>query len=218
MPTPRYYLASAVLNDKIYVVGGYSTKMAKPVGTLEVYDPATMQWSEPDPMPTDRFLLSLSALGGKLYAIGGAGIQIDLPDVEIYDPERGYWSDGPAMPTGREGLSSAVVNNKLYAIGGMQATCCAIGANEVFTPLLGVELNAAGRDMDIFQNPTQDVIHINGVHQERIIVTNALGQTIIDTKLEGNDQSLNLSRLPTGTYFVRIMTSGANVMRIVVKE
>jgi len=218
MPTPRYYLASAVLNDKIFVVGGYSTKVAKPVGALEVYDPSTEQWTAPDPMPTDRFLLSLSALGGKLYAMGGGGVQIDLSDVEVYDPERDYWSNGPSMPTGREGLTSVVVNNKLYAIGGVQTACCVVGANEAFTPLLGVNTNAQGQDVEIFPNPTSGLIHISGADQERIIVTNTFGQTILDTKLEGNDPSINLLQSPAGTYFMRIVTTNGSVMHKLVIE
>ena len=43
MPTARAGLASAVIGDKIYVIGGWSP--SAPLGTVEIFDTLTQTWS-----------------------------------------------------------------------------------------------------------------------------------------------------------------------------
>src|ERR1700680_348893 len=43
MPTPRYFLASGVVNGKLYAIGGVTTGNI-PVSAVEAYDPATDTW------------------------------------------------------------------------------------------------------------------------------------------------------------------------------
>src|SRR6185295_7373760 len=53
----RAFAASAVINGKLYVVGGclMSDCRVGPTNQLEVYDPATNAWSTGAPMPTPRW-------------------------------------------------------------------------------------------------------------------------------------------------------------------
>jgi hypothetical protein len=69
-PLPRSYHAAAVVNGKIYVMGGAGADN-KPVGGVQVYDPATGSWSTRANMPTARALFGASAVGGTIYAVGG---------------------------------------------------------------------------------------------------------------------------------------------------
>jgi len=83
MPTKRGAAAAAVINGKVYVVGGAATPPGtdepsvlptRPhlaLGTLEEYDIATNTWRARRPMPTARNHLLAGAVDGKLYAIGG---------------------------------------------------------------------------------------------------------------------------------------------------
>jgi N-acetylneuraminic acid mutarotase len=69
MATARFYLAGAVLDGKIYALGGNDG-----VGwsaSVEVYDPATNAWTSSVPMPLGRVEFAAAAVGGKIYAIGG---------------------------------------------------------------------------------------------------------------------------------------------------
>jgi len=53
MPTPREHLASAVVDGKLYALGGF----ANGIGNLAVnerYDPETDSWETLEPMPTSR--------------------------------------------------------------------------------------------------------------------------------------------------------------------
>ena len=72
MSAKRFGVSAAVLNGKIYVIGGAEWKGgAYEIHPPEVYDPATDTWTELPHMRFPRFGLSSSAVNGRIYAIGG---------------------------------------------------------------------------------------------------------------------------------------------------
>jgi len=80
MPTPRYALAVAAVNGKIYAIGGQGAHFT-PLATVEIYDPVTDTWSTGTDMPTARSSLAAAALNGKIYAIGG--VVSPLPSMTV---------------------------------------------------------------------------------------------------------------------------------------
>jgi hypothetical protein len=70
MPTPRTQLAAAVVNGKIYAIGGVNSGGSH-LNTVEVYDPSSDTWGAAAPMPTARDLLAAADANGLIYAIGG---------------------------------------------------------------------------------------------------------------------------------------------------
>ncbi len=85
MPTPRWSLASSVVNGKIYVIGGQTiadTGNRQGLQAVEVYDPETDTWTQEVDMPTARRGLSASLVDGKLYAIGG-GLPSQPPQATV---------------------------------------------------------------------------------------------------------------------------------------
>ncbi len=121
MPTARYGLAVGVVNNKIYVIGGYNYS-SDYLNTVEEYDPATDTWQQKASMPTARYSLAVCVVNNKIYAIGGYKYNYYssgfLNTVEEYDPATDTWQQKTNMPTARFGLAVGVVNNKIYAIGG----------------------------------------------------------------------------------------------------
>ena len=67
---PRSYHSAAVVNGKIYLMGGAGADN-KPFASVQVYDPATGTWAARANMPTARALFGASAVGGTIYAVGG---------------------------------------------------------------------------------------------------------------------------------------------------
>jgi N-acetylneuraminic acid mutarotase len=107
-PTPREYAAAAVLDGRVYVVGGQltssTTTPAPATAALEIYDPATNTWSAAPPMPTARMGLTFTAYNGRLYAIGGRtdGFSTSaVGTVEEYNPGTGLWATRASMPMPR---------------------------------------------------------------------------------------------------------------------
>ncbi len=118
MPTPRWAHSSAVVNGKIYAIGGGSSQPGSALlPTVEEYDPATDTWTTKADMPTARGWISPSSaeVNGKIYVIGGDG---GRSVVEEYDPATDAWTRKADMPTGRDYLATVAVDGKIYAIGG----------------------------------------------------------------------------------------------------
>lgn len=117
-PLPRAYHAAAVVDGKIYVMGGAGADN-KPVGSVQVYDPATRTWAARANMPTPRALFGAGTVRGTIYTVGGTTRGLDkLAVVEAYDTATNTWARRADMPTPRNALSTAVVDGKVYAIGG----------------------------------------------------------------------------------------------------
>src|SRR5206468_3667840 len=81
MPFPRLSAGAAVLDGKIYVVGGEDQDLSDasgPSSTVQVYDPVADTWTTSvDPettlvsMPTGRHNLGAAVVNNILYAVGG---------------------------------------------------------------------------------------------------------------------------------------------------
>ncbi|MCE5262006.1 MAG: hypothetical protein LLG97_00565 [Deltaproteobacteria bacterium] len=116
MPTARESAGAAVVDGKIYVVGGWG---GTPKNTLEKYDPATNGWTVGlAPMPTARSSLAVVVLNGLIYAIGGTASTAATDVLERYDPVSDTWTTLSPMPVPAGDVAGAVVNGKIYVIGG----------------------------------------------------------------------------------------------------
>ena len=119
MPTPRYMHTSAVVDGKIYVIGGRPSEGTGPrFSTVEEFDPVTNTWTRKTDMPIARAALSSSVVNGRIYAIGG-GSDDGHSIVEEYDPVKDIWTRKADMPTGRWSLATCATNGKIYAFGGL---------------------------------------------------------------------------------------------------
>ncbi len=137
MPTKRGSPNAAVVNGKIYVIGGAginpgskdtSLHPARPqrvLGTNEVYDPATNTWATRSPMPTTRNHAAIGVVNNKVYVIGGRvgnafitrASNVDV--VEEYDPATDQWGPLKApMPTSRSATAWGTYKGKIYVAGG----------------------------------------------------------------------------------------------------
>lgn len=131
-PTARNSAASAVINGKVYVVGGRTFSRnadgsARQVNlpTLEVYDPVTNLWETRKPMPLAQGGLAATAANGKLYVFGG---EQWIPEHKVfgeswvYDPTSDQWEALPSLPTPRHGLGASAVGNRIHVFGGATKT------------------------------------------------------------------------------------------------
>lgn len=122
MPTARAGLGLAVINGKIYAIGGMNNNSY--LNTNEEYNPVTNKWITRTPMPTARSGFAIVTYQNRIYVIGGT-IGESTSDksgftgvTEVYTPATDTWITKSAMPTPRTDLSASVVNGKIYLIGG----------------------------------------------------------------------------------------------------
>jgi len=137
MPTARGSLGVAVVNGKIYAIGGLSGNL--PINNNEQYDPVTNQWTIEAPLPSARSSFALAVYNNKIYVIGGTGGNGFVGTNEVYDPLTNTWDTKASMPTSRSDLSASVVNDKIYLIGGKKYSSTnpyfvETNVNEVYDP------------------------------------------------------------------------------------
>jgi len=126
LPTIRRDLGVAVVNGKIYAIGGRND--GNYLSTNEEYDPETNTWTTKTPMPTPRSDFGIAVVNDKIYCIGGIidfdwsghGEGILCAVNEVYDPLTDTWENKTSMPTKRQRPTANVVNGKIYLIGGFQ--------------------------------------------------------------------------------------------------
>jgi N-acetylneuraminic acid mutarotase len=139
IPTARRGLGVAVVDGKIYAIGGRNDWISPYLGTNEMYDPATDTWTSKAPMPTPRREFAIAVYGNKIYCIGGETDDVTTGINEVYDTETDTWETMTAMPTARHGMDANVVGGMIYVISGGQRfdiypyySCS--GKNEVYDP------------------------------------------------------------------------------------
>jgi N-acetylneuraminic acid mutarotase len=121
LPTSVSGAGGVVLNDKIYVLGGYRGETEGNTNEVQIYDPATKQWDVGIPMNTARSQFVAVVLDGLIYVIGGNYQGDDAFDVEIFDPTdgtTGAWREGTPLPERRRYMAGAVRQGEIYVVGG----------------------------------------------------------------------------------------------------
>ncbi len=136
--TPRYASTSAVVDGKIYVMGG-GNDSDYIVNTFEVFDPQTNTWSTPITKGTSapRNGATSVVANGKIYLIGGyADTNGIFPyAMDVFDPSTNTWSTpvttGTFTPRGS--LTSVVMGGKIYVMCGFDGNI-PLNTVEVFDP------------------------------------------------------------------------------------
>ncbi len=122
-PQPEADLGVAVVNGKIYAIGGFDGN--SPLSVNEEYTPALKRLDH-HVVDADgqKRLRSCSLQRQDLLhrrnhrAIGGNNEYVG--NNEVYDPATDTWQTEASMPTPRADLSASVVNGKIYLVGGME--------------------------------------------------------------------------------------------------
>ena len=120
----RYRYASAVVGDKIYIIGGLTADT--PTGMLKttlIYDITNDSWSTGPDMAAGRSDTCAAVVGSKIYVVAGYQ-SIDpinvLDTVEVLDTAAASpaWTSAPSLPAKRGDITCASSGGKVYAIGG----------------------------------------------------------------------------------------------------
>jgi Secretion system C-terminal sorting domain/Kelch motif len=137
MPTAKAWFTSAVLGDKIYLIGG-DNYVSGASNTVDIFDPATGNWSVGPPTASKRVAASADTLGGKIYVTGGSDYSVVFNSIEIFDPVTGWQTSPTLMNHGRGFHACKTFDEKLFAMGGMLSFTQSVSNTvEYFDPQLG---------------------------------------------------------------------------------
>jgi len=121
MPTARNGFGVAVVDGKIYAIGGITTG-TEVVDNNEVYDPLTDTWETKKSVPSIVESFGIAVCNNRIHVIGGgSGFSVAPHEAfhVVYDPATDTWESKTAMPTPRKRMDANVVNGKIYVIGGL---------------------------------------------------------------------------------------------------
>ena len=132
MPTPRTEVTAAVLENEIYVIGGFDGS-GQVTDIVEVYSIANNSWTKGVPLPEPLHHTAAASYNGKIYVVGGYTSPWSPSNkLFIYDSLQGKWQEGKPMPTARGALNANFINGTLYAIGGSSDR--PLNSNEAYNP------------------------------------------------------------------------------------
>lgn len=114
MPTNRTYCRSVLVNNKIYVIGGYN---GIAIDNNDVYDIDTNVWSSKLISPVKSYAQCLTSVNDKIYQVFGNSSNRH----DCYDTVTDTWSSKTQPPggTGRFFAKSISHGNNIYTIGGV---------------------------------------------------------------------------------------------------
>ncbi len=106
LPEPRSSHDALVLDDTLYVAGGWTLAGSSSKGVwlntllkLDLRSPHP-RW-EAAPQPFQRRALALAGIGERLFCLGGIdSTNATLLSVDIYNTRTGTWTQGPDLPPG----------------------------------------------------------------------------------------------------------------------
>ena len=112
MSVARGGVASAILNGKLYAIGGSG------LSSVEIYDPSTNTWSAGPALPQAVNSGCAIVANENLYHIGGWLNNQNFKFVHMLDPNSNSWTRLADMPTARHGLKLVWFDNRIWAVGG----------------------------------------------------------------------------------------------------
>ncbi|XP_035683885.1 kelch-like protein 24 [Branchiostoma floridae] len=108
----------AVLNGKVYVVGGDDN-----LGSLfdvEAYSEKTNKWTKVAPLMFAVSHFGIATCGKKLYVFGGywPGLYGRIDEAQCYDSTQKKWDSAATLPYAVSHVKACTINSKIYLVGG----------------------------------------------------------------------------------------------------
>ncbi|WP_051935670.1 NPCBM/NEW2 domain-containing protein [Deinococcus sp. YIM 77859] len=126
LPNPRNHLSGAVLNGRIYAIGGQhlGDEDAGNQADVHVYDPQQDAWRavRPLPRPMGHATASTVSWNGRIVVMGGVtqGAR-EIANVIEYDPQADTWTELTPLPGPRQSPVADVVAGQLVVVTGSTA-------------------------------------------------------------------------------------------------
>lgn len=145
MSSPRFEHTATLLSDgRVLVTGGMGSSDGRlePLGTAELFDPATGAWTHAGTLRAARANHAAAPLAdGRVLIVGGVGGRngdVSLESAEVFDPRRGAWTDVASLDQPRTGLTATTLTDGRVLVAGgelvSQGTRRSLASTEVYEP------------------------------------------------------------------------------------
>lgn len=123
-PIPRFEAGSLVVDDQLYIFGGYNTSAIEATTRSDRYDPVADQWTRIADLPTPVTHTPFVQAGRIVWALGGfVGDHpgVATADVWLYDIDQDVWTPGPALPRPIAAGAAILVGRVMHYVSGCEA-------------------------------------------------------------------------------------------------
>ena len=124
-PVPLFEAQSAVVADKLYVMGGFTSGSLAVTTQVHSYDPATDQWTQEMDLPGAQTHVGVVVNGTEIWLIGGlagpGGPWVTTVEVWHQPTPQSPWQMGTSLPTARAAMAAVLVDNAIHAVAGLAA-------------------------------------------------------------------------------------------------
>lgn len=139
MINARFGAVTGVVNNKIYVIGGFR---GGTLSDVEEYDPVLNTWTIKAPLPAPVAMAAGAVVADKIYVFGGINDTEVLDTVYEYTPATNTWAQKGDIPlpgpditfAGRNRLAAAAVGDNIYVIGGINPQNRWLDTVQSYTP------------------------------------------------------------------------------------
>jgi len=126
LPTGRSWSSAALLDDKIFLVGGLDNNGDPVADTLALELAGSKTWMYLGDMPTARYAMGTAVIGRRIYTLGGfsedaMGRSFTTDAYEVLDTLMARWERRPGLKHSRAWTFAASSEPSIYVIGGYNA-------------------------------------------------------------------------------------------------
>ncbi|XP_066271048.1 kelch-like protein 24a [Branchiostoma lanceolatum] len=119
----RYDHGMAVLQGKVYVVGGIRDHRQQffnqsHVEVTEVYNELTDSWDKVAPLLQAVSCFGISTCCEKIYVFGGQISYRGRTEVQCYNPTLNVWTFATPLPNLMQSINACTFNSRIYLVGG----------------------------------------------------------------------------------------------------
>ena len=133
LPTGLSRPGAAIVNSKVYVIGGESTGGV--AGGVAIYDPTLVAWSAGPTMGVPTSNVCAAAVGTDIYALGGTdAASVNTSLLQVLHTSTNTWETVATdpLPGLRFGAACTTYNGKIYMFGGDSGTTASIYVNTAY--------------------------------------------------------------------------------------
>lgn len=190
---------------------------------IYIYDFASNQWSTSNtllPQSISAYAVAKDDATDKMYITGDYNNQTFTG---VYNPATDTFTNlSQTNMIGRRNHTSETWNGNLYIFGGNttgSTSSSLLSVQSADLAVLGIGEVASNTQMSVYPNPVKDVLNISfDAPIESVAIYNLLGQQVFTKSFTANENSIDVSNLGSGTYFVKVAADNAVKTIKVIKE
>ncbi|XP_035677520.1 kelch-like protein 24 [Branchiostoma floridae] len=136
MHTDRLHCKLAVLQGKVYAIGGRSSPQGVDA-SVEIYDQSLNKWTEGVPLPQPRYHHAVAVLDGSIYVIGGCGPEYGAKTT-VFRFSNSQWHSARDMPVKFFYITASVLNGSIYVAGHPSEVLCYRPEEDLWTVVANI--------------------------------------------------------------------------------